>query len=218
MTKQFIFALFLFLILTTITFQQKLTIPNFHLKEIIIENNNLVSEENIKELLADFYNKNLILINNNEIKTALKRNNLIESFNLKKKYPDILKIEIYEKKPIAILLKNKSKFYLSEKIDLIEFKNLQYEKDLPYVLGDEKTFKNFYEELKKINFPFGIAKKYTLYESNRWDIETINSKVIKLPSKNYIYSLQNYLEIKDKNNFRKYKFFDYRIKNQLILK
>ena len=85
----------------------------------------MISEENIKELLADFYNKNLILINNNEIKTALKRNNLIESFNLKKKYPDILKIEIYEKRPIAILLKNKSKFYLSEKIDLIEFKNLQ---------------------------------------------------------------------------------------------
>ena len=155
---------------------------------------------------------------NAEIKDALMKNSLIESFNLKKKYPDILRIEIYEKRPIAILLKNKNKFYLSDKIDLIEFKNFKSEKQLPYVLGDEKIFKNFYEELKRINFPFNIAKKYTLYESNRWDIETINKKVIKLPSQNFIYSLQNYLEIKDKINFQKYKLFDYRIKNQLILK
>ena len=218
MTKKVIFAASLFLILTTITFQQKLTIPKFYLKKIIIENNNLIKDENIKKLLRDLYNKNLLLINNAEIKNALIKNSLIESFNLKKKYPDILRIEIYEKKPIAILLKNKNKFYLSDKIDLIEFKNFKSEKQLPYVLGDEKIFKNFYEELKRINFPFNIAKKYTLYESNRWDIETINNKVIKLPSQNFIYSLQNYLEIKDKINFQKYKLFDYRIKNQLILK
>ena len=34
----------------------------------------------------------------------------IESFNIKKKYPNTLKIKIYEKKPIAILLKNQNKF------------------------------------------------------------------------------------------------------------
>ena len=103
----------------------------------------MITDEDIKKLLRDLYNKNLLLINNAEIKNALIKNSLIESFNLKKKYPDILRIEIYEKKPIAILLKNKNKFYLSDKIDLIEFKNFKSEKQLPYVLGDEKIFKNF---------------------------------------------------------------------------
>ena len=76
MTKKGIFAASLFLILTTITFQQKLTIPKFYLKKIIIENNNLIKEDDIKELLRDLYNKNLLLINNAEVKDALMKNSL----------------------------------------------------------------------------------------------------------------------------------------------
>ena len=49
------------------------------------------------------------------------KNSYIESFYIKKKYPDTLEIKIIEKKPIAILFSNKKKFYLSEKIDLIDF-------------------------------------------------------------------------------------------------
>ena len=49
-------------------------------------------------------------------------------------------------------------------------------------------------------------------------METINNKIIKLPSENYIKSLENYLDIKDKKDFKRYKIFDYRIENQLILK
>ena len=82
----------------------------------------------------------------------------------------------------------------------------------------KKKFKIFYNDLEEINFPFKIIKKYTLYDSNRWDIETINQKVIKLPSNNYVTSLQNYLDLKTKKNFENYKVFDYRIENQLILK
>ena len=43
-------------------------------------------------------------------------------------------------------------------------------------------------------------------------------KIIKLPSKNYIKSLQNYLVIQDKDSFKKFIVFDYRIEDQLILK
>ena len=57
-----------------------------------------------------------------------------------------------------------------------------------------------------------------MYELNRWDIETIDKKIIKLPKKNYTDSLENYLNLKKTNNFKKYSVFDYRIKNQLILK
>ena len=56
------------------------------------------------------------------------------------------------------------------------------------------------------------------YETNRWDIETKDNKIIKLPIKNYTQSLENYLKIKSKSEFKKYRVFDYRIKNQLILK
>ena len=62
-----------------------------------------------------------------------------------KKYPNTLKIKIFEKKPIAILINKQEKFYLSEKIELIEFKNLKNYKNLPYVFGDKNNFEKFYK-------------------------------------------------------------------------
>ena len=69
-----------------------------------------------------------------------------------------------------------------------------------------------------MNFPLDIIKKYTLFETNRWDLETKNKEIIKLPSRNYSKSLENFLNLKSKNDFKEYKLFDYRINNQLILK
>ncbi len=112
----------------------------------------------------------------------------------------------------------KKKFYLSEKIELIEFRNLDNYKNLPYVFGNQAEFETLYNNLKKINFPLDLIKKYILFESNRWDLETKNKKIIKLPNSNYIKSLENYLDIKNKDSFQKFFIFDYRIKEQLILK
>ena len=45
-----------------------------------------------------------------------------------------------------------------------------------------------------------------------------NGIIIELPDNNYIESLQSYLKIKNKDSFKKYVVFDYRIKGQLILR
>ena len=218
MKKRVIFAFILFLLLTTITFQQKFSISKFNLKEIKLENNSLIEEKDLKKLLAEFYNKNLLFLKTKEVEEALIKNSLIESFVIKKIYPNTLKIEIFEKKPIAILLNKKKKFYLSEKIELIDFKIQINYQNFPYVIGDHKKFKILYNDLNKINFPFSIVKKYTYYELNRWDIETLDNKIIKLPVENYISSIENFLDIRKDKNFKKYKIFDYRIGSQLILK
>ena len=89
---------------------------------------------------------------------------------------------------------------------------------MPYVIGDHKKFKILYKDLKTLNFPIYLVKRFVLYEANRWDIETKNDKIIKLPSRNYKDSLKEYLDIRTKNEFSKYKIFDFRIQNQLILK
>ena len=218
MKKRLVISLLLLILLTTINPQQKIIISKFNLKTIIIENNSLLEDKDIKNLLLPIYDRNLIFLKNIEIKKALIQNSFIESFNIKKKYPSTLKIQIFEKKPIAVLISEKKKFYLSEKIDLIEFKNLPNYQTLPFVLGNKDDFKIFYNNLKEINFPLDIIVKYTLYETNRWDLETINNQVIKLPQENYTKSLKSYLNLKSKNSFEKYNLFDYRISNQLILK
>ena len=218
MKKRIVISIILLALLTTITSQQKITVSKFNLKKIIVANNFLIKEKDIKNLLLPVYDRNLVFLDYSEIEKALMQNSFIESFNIKKKYPNTLKIKIFEKKPIAILQNKKKKYYLSERIDLIEFENLKNYQDLPYIFGNKENFKIIYDDLKKINFPLNLVKKFIFYDSNRWDIETIDKKIVKLPNKNYTQSLENFLKIKDKKRFKNYKVFDYRLEKQLILK
>ena len=217
MKKKLVVASLLFFIFTTITFREDISISKFDVQKIQIKNNSLIDENELKKLLTPIYRKNLIFLKNREIQEALKQNNLIEDFSVKKKYPDTLIIKIFEKKIIAILFKKKN-FYLSDKFELIDFKDFKNYKNLPQVLGTEDKFKIFYNNLKQNNFPIDSIKKYILYESNRWDIETFNGKKIMLSSKNYIQNLENFLNLKKEVDLINYKIFDYRIENQLIMK
>ena len=218
MKVHFIIGVALLILLTTITINQKIIITKFNIKEIILVNSISLKEKDVKKSLSVIYNKNLLFLKNKEIEEILVQFTSIESFYLDKKYPNTLKITIKEKKPIAILINNKKKFYISEKLDQFEFNDKNFNQDLPIVFGNKDDFKIFYKNLIKIDFPVNLIIKYMLYESNRWDLETIDNKIIKLSSKNYIKNLKNYLNIKKKNNFKKFKVFDYRINDQLILK
>ncbi len=218
MKKSILISVSLLILLTSITFQQKITISEFNLNKILIENNFILKEAEIQKLLDPIYNRNLIFLQNKEIEALLTQNTFIGGFKVQKKYPSTLIIRIFEKKPIAILYNKKNKYYLSENIDLIEYKKLSNYQNLPSIFGNRNQFKILYKNLDKINFPHKIIKKYSLYEINRWDLETISGQTIKLPAKNYIKSLENYLELNGKNNLKNYKVFDYRIESQLILK
>ena len=218
MKKRTLIYLILLILLTTITFQQRLIFSTFDVEEINIKNTSILEENDLKILLQPIYGKNIFFLKNSEIEKILIQINFVEGFNIKKKYPRTLDIRIFEKKPIAILINNREKFYLSDKIELINFRKLENFKNLPYILGNKDEFKIFYNNLKKINFPQKEIKRYILFESKRWDIETYDKKIIKLPVKNYTKSLENYIQLKKKDIFKKYIIFDYRINDQLILK
>ena len=85
MKKRTIIAITLLVLLSTITSQQKFVTTKFNLNKIIVTNNYLVDNKEIKKLLSPFYNKSLILLKDEEIKQALLKNSLIESFKIKKK-------------------------------------------------------------------------------------------------------------------------------------
>ena len=218
MRKRVAISLGLLILLSTITLKQEIIISKFNLKEINVKNNIILKDEDIQSLLISFYGKNLIFLRSNEVKDKLMINSFIDSFHIRKKYPNTLELKIYEKKPIAILQDKRNKFYLSEKVDLIEFKKIESLKNLPYVFGKLENFKIFYNDLKKTNFPVKKIKKFIFFGSNRWDIETNEGKILRLPSQDYINSLENYTDLIKKIDVKKYKIFDYRISGQLILK
>tara|TARA_A100001011_G_scaffold385500_1_gene459601 strand:+ start:1902 stop:2561 length:660 start_codon:yes stop_codon:yes gene_type:complete len=218
MKKSLFGLIILFIFLTTYTPKSNFIFnSNLYIKKIDIENNSALKTDAIKSKLNFLYRENLFFLNIKDIEENLKNETLIESFSIKKIYPNTLKLTIFEKKPIAVLQNKKKKFFVSDKGDLIDFKNLEMYNDLPIVFGNGENFYSLYQDLKNIKFPIEMIKTFYFFESGRWDLVMYDDKIIKLPIKNYIFSLKNFMLSKDNNNFENYKIFDYRIKDQLIL-
>ena len=214
-----IIGIALLILFSTFIFQNQFTIKKFEIKEIKIENNKILEDQELKKTFSFLYSKNIIFLNSYELKKNIGQKSFIEKIEIKKIFPDKLVIKVFEKKPIAILIdKNQKKFYLGKKTDLIEFRKISKYKNLPIVNGEPKNFKKLFNDLIKINFPIDQITSYRYFEANRWNIEMVDKKILKLPEKNFIESLTNFMNIKDKSNFEKYKIFDYRLNNQLVLK
>jgi len=218
MKKSLFGLIVLFILLTTYTPKFNFIInSNLHIQKIKIENNSIVESDKIKEKLSFLYKENLFFLNTEDIETNLKSETFIESFSIKKIYPNTLRLIIVEKKPIAILQNKKKKFYISNKGDLINFTDIKIYNDLPTVFGNGESFYSLYQDLQNIRFPLKMIKSFYFFESGRWDLVMHDDKVIKLPIKNYLPSLKNFMLSKANSNFNNYKIFDYRIKDQLIL-
>ena len=116
MKKRLFIAFILLFLFTTFTTQENINFKiNSKIKEIIIENNLIINESDIKKDLSFLYSESLFLIKNADINKNLSQSSFIESFEIKKIYPSKLKIKIYEKKPIAILQNKMKKYYYTDK-------------------------------------------------------------------------------------------------------
>ena len=218
MKKRVLFASIILIFLSTYTSKINNSLDrNIKIEKITIENNKILDDQTIKKKISFLYEENLFLLNNKKIILKLQELDLIDSIEIKKIYPNQIKVKIFEKQILAIIQNKKEKNYYTNK-GLINYKKLNGFEDLPVVFGDNKSFEIFYNDLEKIDFPISDIKKFYLFESKRWDIITLENQIIKLPIKNYDLSLKNFIKLKNQTNFRKYKTFDYRIKDQLILK
>ena len=87
MKKRTVIVLILFILLTTITSPEKVSISKFNLNKIIIKNNFLLSEKDIRKSLLRIYDKNLLILDSKEVENILKQNSYIQGFEIKKKIP-----------------------------------------------------------------------------------------------------------------------------------
>ena len=105
----------------------------FFVKRIEISNNNLVGKDEIKKNLAEIYQKNIFFLRKKNITNKLKKLHLIDSFEIKKIFPNIIKIKIYEEKPIGIINKENTQFIITEKNKLILMNDVSINKNLPNI-------------------------------------------------------------------------------------
>ena len=117
MRNRVLIALTLLLLLSTYKLQNNFYFSSrMNIKEIIVENVSVLNTTDIKSKLSFFYDTNFYFLKKTDIQKALEKEDFVESFHIKKIYPDKIKIKIFEKKPVAILQSKKKNFILLTKI------------------------------------------------------------------------------------------------------
>ena len=177
--------------------------------------NNLKVTKSLNSLLF----QNIFFINKSDFHNILNKNNLIESFYIKKIYPNEIKINIKQADLLAITNKNRKKFYIGSNGKLISIDKIKnFNKKLPFVFS--KSNYNEFVKLKKIidksKFQFEEIESFYYFPSNRWDFKTNEGMLIKLSKKNILESLQLADLIKTNVQFKNNKIIDLRIPNRII--
>ena len=214
--KRIIILILLFFFLTTYNYNNNIIFPFFKIEQIEFSGDNLI-EENIKnQIINKLQNKSLFFLKKNNVKDLLSNSNWIESFKIKKSYPNKITIILNELLPVAFY-SNQGNNYLinSEYIN----SNKIYSKEnngLLKVSGNYNSIK-----LKKIYFNLKLFPdlKKKIYEikylnSERWDMFTQKTK-IQLGRYNYEKQFK-YIEIilKENNNI---KIIDMRVQNRMVI-
>ena len=219
-TKLFFYLILFILLSTQITKNQNIKknyITTINYIEVIgmSHENNLKVSKSLNSLLF----KNIFFINKKDFYNILNENNLIESFYIKKFYPNDLKINIKQADLLAITNQKGKKFYIGSNGKLISIDQVKnFNKKLPFVFS--KTNYNNFVKLKKIidksKFEFDEIESFYYFPSNRWDFKTNDGLLIKLPEKNILESLQFVNLIKSNIQFKNNNIIDLRISNRVI--
>ena len=171
-------------------------------------------------LLQEIENLNLInifLIDKSEISKKINLNNLVEKYEIFKRYPSSLDIKIQKTKFLAKINDNGKIFLVGSNGKLSE--NNFHNNQLPFIFGNPKIqeFLDFKKYIEQSKFSYDEIENLYFFPSKRWDLELKNNIIIKL-SKDYVKeSLLLAFEFLHNNDFRDIKIIDVRIKNQIIL-
>ena len=184
-----------------------------------IEINGLNRDERkkIENIIYESNSKNIFHLDKEYLKKKINSINVIERFQIFKNYPSTLKIFIEKTKILAQTKRNGFDYLVGSNGKLIENKDFILE--LPFIFGD-LDIPEFLELKKKIDsslFEFDKISNLYLYKSNRWDIETRNGNLIKLPKNNIKEVLNLYVRMSDEKKINRKTIVDFRQKNQIIL-
>ena len=221
-TKKNLFTwLFVFIFLSTYSPNpsQKKKISIFLIENINIEGNSNVNTADLKNKLKEFYGKSLIFLNRKELSQIASEFVFIKEIKIKKIYPSTINILVKENEPLAILIENEKKILLLEMGNTTTNYTINNKESLPIVKGKgaKKKFYKLYETLKRVNFQMDLINEINYFAIDRWDILLKNGKLLKLPTERLESSVKKFISIYNKDNFKNFKIFDFRINGQLIL-
>ena len=215
--KKILIYFFLFLIVGSINNTTFKKIQLEKIKNIEISGLNQNQNINLLESILELNLKNIFFLNGKEISKIIDSNTLVENFEIFKKYPYDLDINI-ERTSFLGKINNNGKIFLigsNGKLSDIKFS----EKELPFIFGKPEIneFIKFTNTIEKSKFSLSEIKNLYFYPSKRWDLELKNDIILKLSKDHARLSLDQAYELLNDSNFNDIKVVDARIKNQIIL-
>ena len=191
----------------------------FQIKNIKIENNNLIDKNTIIKKLDKIFKKNIFFLKKSDLEKPLQSINFLEKIEVKKKYPNTIELKVFETKPLAVLFKKNEKYLIDSSSNLILFKEIISNDEFPTIFGEdgEKNFISFYKKLKSNNFPLQSIKNYYFFQIGRWDVEFFNNKLIKFPENNGEEIIRQSIKLLNRNDFKNYNVIDLRINGKVIV-
>ena len=201
------------------------SIGNFSLNNLKfnqIQNINISGlEQKDKKILFDklkpLSKENIFLINKNEKIKLINSNFLVEKYEVFKKYPSSISINIEKTKFYAKINSNGRIFLIGSNGKLTPAGDLNNE--LPFIFGKPNVieFLKFKEIIDKSKFNYKQIDNLYFFQSNRWDIKLKENILLKLPHNFTHEKLDHLYDFLQNNRNKNYAIVDFRIKDQIIL-
>ena len=213
--KYIFFCLIIFLIFSS-THNLNLKYNNFFIvKKIEVvgldERDNLLLEKKLNDLIGS----NIFTINKESFK-FIKSENLINRYNIKKIYPNHIKVHIESAVAISVIKYLNELVILGNNGKIIDLESLP--SNIPEINGTN-DIKKVFETIKiinKSNFNIRNIKKIIFFPSDRIDIILKNKKKIRFPINLTIDNLNLSLQLIKDEVFHASKIIDLRIPNKVI--
>ena len=216
-SKKIIIYFFLLIIVSSISNN---SINNFNFSEIQNINISGLDKKDNQIIMNKVKNLNLgniFFINKHEIVELFNSNSLIEKYEVFKKYPSTININIKKTNFIATISDNGKIFFIGSngKLTLVE-KSLN---NLPHIFGKPnlEEFLTFKEIIDKSKLSYKQIDNLYFFPSKRWDIRLKEDVLLKLPKKFSSETLDYLFEFLKNYRVKNFTIVDYRIKNQIIL-
>ncbi|RCW62061.1 MULTISPECIES: cell division protein FtsQ/DivIB [Halanaerobium] len=176
---QIVLLILFFILLTFISF---LFSPFFDVRDFVFHSRTEIDKNELRTNINKFYGKNLLFLNEEELKKSLLKHNLISSVRIEKSFPSTVHVVIEERTAIAWLKNNEHKLIFSadgiilgekkldKELSVPQFENFpyyfsgnkikfpHYTDDMIKVLNDLES--NYLKKIKKVDFRDDIYRLY----------------------------------------------------------
>lgn len=156
----------------------------FYIKKVIVIGASPRVEKLIKENLGTKVGQSIFTLSTTKLSNNLRKIGWIKQFNIQKILPNIIKITINERQPVA-LYAHDGKYTIIDKEGYF-LEDVKHNPQLILISGKNanSAFINIYDELNKYPKLKLNIKNFDYISNRRWNIILNNNLIIKLPDTN----------------------------------